>query len=165
MIGGARRRNRSTARHRLGSPHLDTTDVVGPTPTPSFQVPPSVPPLQSQVSAPLDAGWGSRSPTPRQSSVTGLSAAIKVGDGAGARTYDLTGMSSHRYDLYLVSGPSKATCNIGTLPGEATDTLNVLVTTPDSLKVRPSPGSAERHLDKATSESSSLTGRQCRGDP
>jgi hypothetical protein len=136
---------------------LDTTDVVGPTPTPGFEVPPSVPPLQSQVSAPLDAGWGIEIANTSTVNVTGLSVGITVGDGGGNLNYDLAGMSDTGTTC-TSAGPDAATCNVGTLPSEATDTLNVLVRTTGLTEGTTITGSANVTSTNASSQSSSLTG-------
>jgi hypothetical protein len=136
---------------------LDTTNVVGPTPTPSFQVPSSVPPLQSQVSAPLDAGWGIEIANTSTVNVTGLSAAIAVQGGGGTLSYDFTGMSNTGTTC-TSSGTNDATCSLGTLAGGATDTLNILVETTGLAEGTTITGTANITSSNASAQSSSLTG-------
>ena len=61
-----------------GVTDLDTTNIVASSATPSFQVPPSVPPLQAQVTAPLDAGWAIEIANTSTVAVNGLSAQVTV---------------------------------------------------------------------------------------
>jgi hypothetical protein len=136
---------------------LDTTDVVGPTPTPSFQVPSSVPPLQSQVSTPSDAGWAIQITNTSTVNVTGLSAAISVQGGGGTLTYDFTGMSDTGTTC-TSSGTNDATCSVGTLARGATDTLNILVKTTGLPQGTTITGTSDVTSTNASSQSSSLTG-------
>lgn len=140
----------------VGVTDLDTTDVVGSGATPSFQVPPSVPPLQSQVSAPLDAGWAIEIANTSTVDVTGLSAAITVHGGSGTLTYDLAGMANTGTNC-TSSGPNAATCNVGTLAGGATKTLNVLVKTTGLAQGTTITGSSNVTSTNASSQASSLT--------
>ena len=55
------------------------------------------------------------------------------------------------------SGPETATCNVGTLPGQATDTLNILVKTTGLPPGTTITGSANVSSRNASSQSSSLT--------
>jgi hypothetical protein len=136
---------------------LDTTDVVGPTPTPSFQVPSSVPPLQSQVSTPSDAGWAIQITNTSTVNVTGLTAAVSVQGGGGTLTYDFTGMSDTGTTC-TSSGTNDANCTVGTLPEGATETLNILVKTTGLPEGTSITGTSEVMSTNASSQSSSLTG-------
>jgi hypothetical protein len=140
-----------------GVTDLDATNVTAPGATPSFEVPPSVPPLQSQVSLPLDAGWAIEIANSSTANVTGLSAAITVQGGGGTLTYDLAGMSDTGTSCSS-SGADKATCNVGTLAGGSTDTLNVLVKTTGLAQGTTITGTAHVTSTNASSHSSSLTG-------
>jgi hypothetical protein len=135
---------------------LDTTNVVASGPTPSFQVPPTVPPLQSQVTDPLDAGWAIQITNTSTVDVNGVSAAITA-HGAGTLTYDLAGMGNTGTDC-TSSGPNMATCDVGTLPEGATDTLNVLVETNGLANGTSITGSVNVTSSNASAKSSSLGG-------
>ncbi len=134
---------------------LDTTNVTSPGPTPSFQVPPSVPPLQSQVSAPFDAGWAIEIANTSTVSVNGLSAQVTV-HGGGTLTYDLAGMANTGTTC-SASGANMITCTVGTLSGGATKTLNVLVKTTGLAQGTSINGSANVTSSNAPSQSSSLS--------
>ncbi len=133
---------------------LDTTNVTSPGATPSFQVPPSVPPLQSQVSAPLDAGWAIGIANTSTVDVTGLSAQVTV-HGAGTLTYDLVGMANTGTTC-TSSGANMATCSVGTLAGGAAETLNVLVETTGLAEGTAITGSVKVTSSNAPTQSSSL---------
>ena len=62
---------------------LDSTTVNPPPATPTFQVPASTPPLQNQVSAGTDGGWGATISNTSTANVTGLSATVSVTDHRG----------------------------------------------------------------------------------
>ncbi len=133
---------------------LDTTNVVASGPTPSFQVPPSVPPLQSQVTARLDGGWALEITNTSTVDVDAVSAAITV-HGAGTLTYDLAGMANTGTTCES-SGPNKATCDVGTLPGGATETLNILVETNGLADGSSITGNVNVTSSNAPAQSSSL---------
>ncbi len=137
-----------------GVPALDTTNVLASGATPSFQVPPTVPPLQSQVTDPLDAGWAIQITNTSTVNVNGVSAGITV-HGAGTLTYDLAGMANTGTDC-TSSGPNAATCDVGTLPAGATETLNVLVETNGLANGTSIAGSASVTSSNAPTQSSSL---------
>ena len=107
---------------------LGTTTVNPPAATPTFQVPSSTPPLQNQVSAGTDGGWGATIANTSTVSVTGLSASVRVTDGHGTPTFDLAGMAASGTTCSN-AGAGKLTCAIGTLAAGASDTLDVLVGT------------------------------------
>jgi hypothetical protein len=136
---------------------LDTTNVTGSGATPSFQAPPSVPPLQSQVSVPLDGGWAIEIANTSTVNVTGLSAAITVHGGSGTLSYDLAGMSDTGTTC-TSSGANMATCNIGTLAAGTIKTLNALVKTTGLAQGTTVTGFANVTSTNVFSQSSSLTG-------
>jgi hypothetical protein len=109
------------------------------------------------VSAPLDAGWAVEIANTSTANVTGLSAAITVQGGSGTLTYDLAGMSDTGTSCSS-SGPNAATCNVGTLAGGTTKTLNVLVLTTGLAQGTSITGSANVTSTNASSHVSSLTG-------
>jgi hypothetical protein len=135
---------------------LDTTNVTPPGGTPSFEVPPSVPPFQSQVSVPYDAGWALEIANTSTVSVNGLSAQVTVNDGGGTLTYDLAGMANTGTTC-TSSGANQVTCAVGSLPGGATRTLNVLVKTTGLAQGTSITGSANVTSSNAPSQSASLS--------
>ena len=137
-----------------GVTDLDTTNIVASSATPSFQVPPSVPPLQAQVTAPLDAGWAIEIANTSTVAVNGLSAQVTV-QGAGTLTYDLAGMSNTGTSC-TSSGANMATCSVGTLAAGATDTLNVLVETTGLVEGTSITGTVNIASSNAHMHSSSL---------
>ena len=139
----------------VGVTDLDTTNVLASGASPTFQTPPSVPPLQSQVTAPLDAGWGIQITNTSTVDVNGLSAAVTVNGGSGTLTYDLAGMSNTGTTC-TSSGPNKATCTVGTLAEGATRTLNVLVQTTGLAQGTSITGSVDVTASNASEQSSSL---------
>ena len=60
-----------TPPHGVGT--LDSTTVNPPPATPTFQVPSSTPPLQNQVTAGTDGGWGMTIANTSTATVTGVS--------------------------------------------------------------------------------------------
>ena len=137
-----------------GIADLDTTDVTTTGATPSFQVPPSVPPLQSQVTAPLDGGWAIEIANTSTSDVNDLSAQVTV-NAAGTVTYDLAGMDNTG-TACTSSGTNMATCDVGTLAAGATETLNVLVKTTGQADGTSITGSVNVTSSNAPTQSSSL---------
>ena len=115
-----------TPPHGVGT--IDSTTVSPPPPTPTFQVPASTPPLQNQVTAGTDGGWGATIANTSTATVTGVSASVTVTDGGPALSYDLTGMAASGTSCSS-AGSGKITCAIGNLPAGASDTLDVLVKT------------------------------------
>ena len=113
-----------------------------------------MPPLQSQVTAPFDAGWAIEITNTSTVDVNGVSAAIKV-HGAGTLTYDLAGMSNTGTTC-TSSGPNMATCDVGTLAGGATETLNVLVETTGLANGASITGNVNVTSSNAPEQSSSL---------
>ena len=111
-----------------GMAALDSTTVVPPPATPTFQVPSPTPPLQNQVTAGTDGGWAATIANTSTVSVTGLSASVSVGDGGTPLAYDLTGMTAAGTTC-TSSGSGTVTCSVGTLAAGASKTLSLLVKT------------------------------------
>ena len=107
---------------------LDSTVVDASSSTPTFQVPSSVPPLQSQVTAPLDDGWAIAVTNTSTVAVDGLSALVTVHGGGGPLTFDFTGMANTGTTC-ISAGTDEATCNVGTLGPGGSLTINALVET------------------------------------
>ena len=116
-----------------GAGSLGSTTVNPAPPTPTFQVPASTPPLQNQVSAGTDGGWGVTISNSSTATVSGLSATVSVSDGGAALSYDLTGMAATGTNCSS-AGSGRVTCSIGNLPAGTSDTLNVLVRTSGLLQ-------------------------------
>ncbi len=128
VIGGTPTPESISCTPPSGVAALGTTTVNAPAAAPTFQVPPSTPPLQNQVSAGTDGGWGATIANTSRASVTGLSARVRVTDGHGTPTFDLAGMAASGTTC-ANAGSGKLTCSIGTLAAGAADTLDVLVDT------------------------------------
>ena len=108
---------------------LDTTDVNASSSTPTFQVQqPSVPPLDSEVSSPLDAGWGVELTNTSTVAVDGLSAQVAIEGQGSTINFDFAGMANTGTNC-TSAGTNEATCNVGTLAAGGSLTLNVLVET------------------------------------
>ena len=107
---------------------LGSTTVNPPPPTPTFQVPASTPPLQNQVTAGTDGGWGATIANTSTATVTGLAASVSVTDGGPALSYDLAGMAASGTNC-SAAGSGKVTCPLGNLAAGASDSLDVLVRT------------------------------------
>ena len=134
---------------------LDSTTVNPPPPTPTFQVPSPTPPLQNQVSAGTDGGWGATIANTSTATVTGLSASVSVTDGGTPLTYDLTGMAASGTNCSS-PGSGKVTCSIGNLAAGASDTLDVLVKTAGLAQGTSITGSAAVTSSNASSHSTTL---------
>ncbi|MGA3148606.1 MAG: hypothetical protein ABSF33_14200, partial [Acidimicrobiales bacterium] len=106
---------------------LGQTTVDPPPATPTLQVS-STPPLQDQVSAGTDGGWGATITNTSTATVTGLSATVSLSHGGVPVSYDLTGMAASGTSC-SPSGPGTIACSMGTLAAGTTDTLDVLVNT------------------------------------
>jgi len=91
-------------------------------------VPASTPPLQNQVTAGTDGGWGATIANTSTVPVTGLSAAVTVSDGGPALAFDLTGMAASGTTCSSV-GTGKITCPLRNLAAGASVALDVLVRT------------------------------------
>jgi hypothetical protein len=134
---------------------LDSTVVNAPSPTPSYQVPVSVPPLQPQVSASVDGGWGVTFTNTSTVAVDGLSAVVSASDGGAPISFDLTGMSAAGTSC-TSSGSGQVTCNVGTLASGDSETVNALVETTGLQQGTSITGSVNISSSNAGSESSSL---------
>ncbi len=128
VIGGTPSSRSISCAAPSGVAALGSVTVDPPASRPTFQVPPATPPLQNQVSAGTDGGWGATIANTSTVSVTGLSASVRVTDGHGTPTFDLAGMAASGTTC-AKAGPGTLTCSIGTLAAGATSTLDVLVDT------------------------------------
>jgi hypothetical protein len=137
-----------------GVADLGSTTVNPPPATPTLQVS-STPPLQGQVSAGTDGGWGATIANPSTATVTGLSATVSLSDGGAAVSYDLTGMAASGTSCSS-SGPGTISCSIGTLAAGATDTLDVLVNTAGLAQGTTISGSATITSSDAGSQSTTF---------
>ena len=137
-----------------GVADLGSTTVNPPPATPTFQVP-SSPPLQSQVSAGTDGGWGTVIANTSTATVTGVTATVTLSDGGAALTYDLSGMNASGTSCSS-SGSGKISCTLGSLAAQATDTLDVLVNTTGLAQGTTISGSASIHSTNAGNQSSVL---------
>ncbi len=132
--------------------------TVKPAPAaPTFQVPPSTPALENQVSAGTDGGWGATIANTSKASVTGLAASVRVTDGHGTPTFDLTGMAASGTTC-ANAGSGKLTCSIGTLAAGASATLDVLVGTNGLPNGATITGSATVSSSNAGTEATTLGG-------
>ncbi len=111
-----------------GVASLDSTVVNASSATPSFQLPASVPALQSQVTSPLDDGWAIKVTNTSTVPVDGLSARVGVHGGGVTINYDFAGMANTGTTC-ASSGAGIATCNVGILAAGASVTINALVQT------------------------------------
>ncbi len=126
--------------------------TVNPAPaTPTLQVS-STPPLQDQVSAGTDGGWGATIANTSTATVSGLSASVSLSDGGAAVSYDLSGMAASGTNCSS-SGSGRITCSIGTLAAETIDTLDVLVSTTGLTQGATISGSATISSSNAGSQS------------
>jgi hypothetical protein len=134
---------------------LDSTVVNATSPTPSFEAPASVPPLQAEVTAPLADGWAIAVTNTSMVPVDGLSAQVTVGDGGAPLTYDLAGMAKAGTSCSS-SGSGTATCNVGALGPGDTRTINALVDTTGLAEGTSITGTVDVTSSNAGSQSSSL---------
>ena len=134
---------------------LDSTTVVPPPATPTFQVPSPTPPLQNQVTAGTDGGWAATIANTSTVSVTGLSASVSVGDGGAPLAYDLTGMTAAGTTC-TSSGSGTVTCSVGTLAAGASKTLSLLVKTSGLAQGTSIVGSVAITSANASSQSTTL---------
>ena len=107
---------------------LGSTTVNPPTPTPSFQVPASTPPLQNQVTPGTDGGWGATISNTSTATVKGLTATVSVADGGNPLSYDLASMAASGTNCSS-AGSDKVTCAVGNLVDGGSSTLDVLIDT------------------------------------
>jgi hypothetical protein len=134
---------------------LDTTNVLAPSPSPSFQVQPSVPAVDGQsTSTPTsDDGWGIEITNTSSLTVSGLSAQVAVQAGGPTVNFDFT-------DSTCSSTPTnnEADCTVGTgslAPG-AHAIVNVYVETSDLDQGTSISGSVNVTSTNAGTQSSSL---------
>ena len=112
-----------------GVPALDSTSVTAPPPTPTLSVPPTVPPLQSQVSPGSDGGWSLTVTNTSTVTVGGVAASMEAADGGTALSWDLGGISAAGTKGCSSPTPGDLSCDLGTLPAGASATVNALVGT------------------------------------
>ena len=113
------------------------------------------PALQNQVSAGTDGGWGATIANTSKATVTGLDGQVRVTDGRGPATYDLTGMAASGTTC-ATPGPGKVTCSLGNLAAGASATLDVLVGTNGLPNGATITGSATVTSSNAGTEATSL---------
>ena len=107
---------------------LGSTTVKPPPAIPTFQVPPSTPPLQNQVTAGTDGGWGTIVSNTSTATVTGLTATVTVTDHGSPLSFDLAGMSSSGTNCSS-EGSGKVSCPLRNMAAGTSDSLDVLVKT------------------------------------
>jgi len=134
---------------------LDSTAVNASSSSPSFQIPPSTPPLDSQVSVPDDAGWAIQITNTSTDAVHGVSAVVTGEAGVNSVTYDFAGMADTATHC-TSSGAGEATCNVGVLSSGDSVTLNVLVLTTGLAQSTSISGSVDVSASDASSQSSDL---------
>ena len=135
---------------------LDTTMVNASSSTPTFQVPSSVPPLDSQVTAPNDDGWAIAVTNTSTVEVDGLSAQVAVQSGGAPITFDINGMANTGTACTSSAGSGEATCNVGTLAAGATLTINALVETTGLAQGTSISGTVDVTSTNAPTQSSTL---------
>ena len=138
-----------------GAAALGSTTVDPPPARPTFQVPGTTPPLQNQVSAGTDGGWGITIANTSQATVTGVSATISAAEGSHSLSYDTAAMAASGTSC-SPEGSGKLSCSVGSLAAGAADTLNVLVLTGGLLDGTTITGSAVVTSTNAASNSTSL---------
>jgi hypothetical protein len=135
---------------------LDSTDVNASSSTPTFQVQqPSVPPLNSEVTSPSDAGWAVELTNTSTVAVDGLSAQVAIQGEGSTINFDFAGMADTG-TACTSAGTNEATCNVSTLAAGDSLTLNVLVETtqlPQGLSIS---GSVDVTSTNAPTVSSTL---------
>jgi DNA-binding beta-propeller fold protein YncE len=107
---------------------IGSTTVNPPPAVPTFQVPASTPPLQSQVTPGTDGGWGITISNTSTATVTGLSARVSATDSGAPLSFDLDGMAATG-TVCSSAGSGTITCSIGNLAAGTSTTLDVLVRT------------------------------------
>jgi YVTN family beta-propeller protein len=107
---------------------IGSTTVNPPPAVPTFQVPASTPPLQSQVTPGTDGGWGITISNTSTVTVTGISAQVSATDSGAPLSFDLGGMAATG-TICSSAGSGTISCPIGNLAAGATTTLDVLVRT------------------------------------
>ena len=127
-----------------------------PPANPTFQVPSTTPPLQNQVSAGTDGGWGITIANTSQATVTGVSAVVTATQGAHPLSYDTAAMTASGTTC-SPDGSGKVSCAVGSLAAGASDTLDALVLTGGLLNGTTITGSAT--VSSPTPRSHSTTWR------
>ncbi len=155
VIGGTPTSESMTCTPPSGVGALGTTTVNARAATPAFQVPTATPPLQNQISAGTDGGWGATIANTSTVPVTGLSATVSVTDGGTPLTFDLAGMAASGTTC-STAGAGKLTCSIGALAEGATDTLDLLIDTAGLANGVSITGSATIDSSHAGSHSTAL---------
>ncbi|MGA3149141.1 MAG: IPT/TIG domain-containing protein [Acidimicrobiales bacterium] len=107
---------------------IASTTVDPATTSPSFQVPPTTPPLQDQVSAGTNGGWAATVSNTSKATVTKVTAAVHVSDGGPALSFNLAGMAAAGTTCSS-SGSGSLSCSMANLAPGASATLDVLVNT------------------------------------
>ncbi len=107
---------------------IGSTTVNPPPAVPTFQVPASTPPLQSQVTPGTDGGWAITISNTSTATVTGLSARVSATDSGAPLSFDLAGMAATG-TVCSSAGSAAITCSIGSLSAGTSTTLDALVKT------------------------------------
>ena len=107
---------------------IASTTVDPATTSPSVQVPPTTPPLQSRVSAGTNGGWATTVSNTSKVTATKVTATVHVSDGGPALSFNLAGMAAAGTTCSS-SGPGSLSCSIGNIAAGASTTLDVLVNT------------------------------------
>ncbi|MGD0393901.1 MAG: IPT/TIG domain-containing protein [Acidimicrobiales bacterium] len=107
---------------------IASTTVDPATTSPSFQVPPTTPPIQDQVSAGMNGGWAATVSNTSKVTVTKVTAAVHVSDGGAALSFNLAAMAAAGTSCSS-SGSGSLSCSIGSLARGASATLDLLVNT------------------------------------
>ena len=138
---------------------LGFTVVSASSSSPTFQVPPSLPPLDSVASVPNDAGWAIQITNTSTQSVNGLSAEVtgevSGEEGSSPLNYDFTGMDDTGTNC-VSSGSGEATCSVGTLATGDSVTLNVLAETTGLAEGTSIAGTVDVSASNASSQTSDL---------
>jgi hypothetical protein len=140
-----------------GAAALGSTTVDPPPVSPTFQVPSTTPPLQNQVSASTDGGWGITVANTSQATVTGVSAVVTTAEGGHPLSYDTAAMAASGTTC-SPDGSGKVSCSLGNLASGASDTINVLVLTGGLLAGTTITGSASVSSTNAGSHATTLGG-------
>ena len=112
-----------------GVASLGSTTVNPPPPTATFQVPATTPPLQNQVTAGTDGGWGATIANTSTATVTGLSATVQRDRRPRPPSPTIWPAWPPRGPTARRAGSGKVSCAFKNLAAGASDTLDVLVTT------------------------------------
>ena len=107
-------------------PPMGSTVVSAPSPTPTLQVPSSIPALQSQVTPPDDAGWEISVSNTSAAVAHAVSVALSASDTVPLG-FDLAQMAKEHESCHPAG--SGVSCALGDLAPQATATLFALVST------------------------------------